>query len=150
MAADPSSRTFIVNKTITLKEALPIADILTARYLVPGEFLAFFKTKLSPEAVLKRVVERAEKQIVDSFRLEEWYLLRGGERKRPLAPKTRRSLQGQGWTGRPSPSGRSLGSPWPRRPRSRSRPRLGPPWEKAEAGRPPIYGSGEAGGGAPR
>jgi hypothetical protein len=130
-----SSKTFIVSRLLTLREALPIADPLTAGYLVPGEFMGLFKTRLSPEEVLCRVIERAERQVIDSFRLEERYLLRG-EKKRPWAWKTRRPFRGK--IDRETPTfSEKLGLA--EEVAVEVTARLGPPWERAETGRPPIY-----------
>lgn len=130
-------QTFVISKILTLTEALPIADVLAARYLVPGEFIGVFKTNLSPEAVLKKVIERAEKQITDSFCMEERYSHRG-EKKRPWASKTRRPFRGKMDKEMATFSEKlALAEEIAVEVTAE----LGAPWGRAETGRPPIYDS---------
>lgn len=129
------SKAFILTKVLTFREALPVADVLTARYLVPGEFMGYFKTKLSPEAVLRKVIDRAEKQIIDSFCREERDSLRS-EKKRPWAPKTRRPFRGKMDREKPTFS-EKLG--FAEEIAVEVTAEIGPPWAKAGTGRPPVY-----------
>jgi len=129
------SKTFIIAKTLTLSEVLPVMDILSARYLVPDEFIAFFRTREGPESVLEKIIERAEKHVIASMLQEERYTLRD-EKKRPWAWKTRRPFRGS--IDRKIPTFFEK-TELAREVATEVTAELGPPWEKARTGRPPTY-----------
>jgi hypothetical protein len=125
----------MIAKTLSLPEVLPIIDVLSASYIIPTEFIAFFRTKESPEAILEKIIERAEKQIITSILQEERYSLRG-ERKRPWARKTRRPFRGKMDREIPTFSDK-LGLA--EEVAIEVTAEFGQPWEKAGTGRPAIY-----------
>lgn len=131
----PDTKAFIVSRRLTLREALPIADPLSPGYLVPREFIGFFRAGLSPEEVLSMVIERAERQIINAVYQEERCSLRE-ERKRPWSRKTRRPFRGRMDKENPTFLERlRLAEEVAREVTAK----VGPPWRRAWTGRPPVY-----------
>lgn len=122
----------IVNRMLSLRETLPIPDFLRPQWMVPGEFMALFKTKEHINELIAKIISRTDGQLMDEIRREERLSLRE-EKKRPWSFKTRRPFRGR--IQRVTPTLREQLAI-----AEEVASELGPPWKPSKKGRPPKYG----------